>query len=70
VAATAKRLGVRVPTGAAGDLPALLHEHGLLILEDSQLDDDALVALARTLGEPARVGSFRTPTGVFSRLAA
>jgi taurine dioxygenase len=68
VAATAERFGVRVPTGAAGDMPALLHEHGLLILEDSRLEDDAFVALARTLGEATRVGSFRTRGSPYVRV--
>jgi taurine dioxygenase len=68
VAATAERFGLRVPAGAAGDLPALLHEHGLVVLEDSHLHDDAFVALARTLGEPARIGSFRSPGSAYVRV--
>jgi taurine dioxygenase len=68
VAATRERFAVRLPAAAAGDVPALLPEHGLLIVEDSPLGDDALVALARTLGEPAPAGRFRTRGSPFVRL--
>ena len=65
---TAEPLGLRLPLDAAGKLGALLPEHGLVVLEDAQLDDDAFVGLARTLGEPTRVGRFRTRASPFVRV--
>ena len=68
MAATAERIGLRLPAAAARELPALLPEHGLVILERAQLDDEALVALARTLGEPARAGQYRSPASPYVRV--
>jgi taurine dioxygenase len=68
VTATSERLGLRLPAGDAAGLPALLSEHGLLVLEGSALDDCALVEFARVFGEPAPVGSYRTQASPHVRL--
>ena len=52
------------------DLPPLLHKHGLLLIRGAVLDDDALVAVARTFGPPniALPAPFQSPSTPFVRV--